>query len=184
MSETTLPAKTQGRTLDCPFNFPPPRVAGWLFMCRCQVCNKTAVAPVATVRAGGRFNATLRAGSPRWSSGGNTRHKRARPRGRPTHKLAGAVPRNGCDDRYPRRVRGVQWLMGQVVTGARTSGVVGMLGPPSSHKAGTSRGDRPEERRAPTQRLEGTNPRTGKRYLLTLSATASSSETSANACPR
>ena len=28
VSETTLPAKTQGRTLDCPFNFPPPR--GWL----------------------------------------------------------------------------------------------------------------------------------------------------------
>ena len=44
VSETTLPAKTQGRTLDCPFNFPPPRVAGWLLMCRCQVCNKAAVA--------------------------------------------------------------------------------------------------------------------------------------------
>ena len=25
--------KTQGRTLDCPFNFLPPRVAGWLLMC-------------------------------------------------------------------------------------------------------------------------------------------------------
>ena len=48
VSETTLPAKTQKRTLDCPFNFPPPRVAGWLLMCRCQVCNRTAVAPVAT----------------------------------------------------------------------------------------------------------------------------------------
>ena len=48
VSETTLPAKTQGRTLDCPFNFPPPRVAGWLFMCRCQVCNRAAVALVAT----------------------------------------------------------------------------------------------------------------------------------------
>ena len=48
VSETTLPAKTQGRTLDCPFNFPPPRVAGWLLMCRCQVCNRAAVALVAT----------------------------------------------------------------------------------------------------------------------------------------
>ena len=48
VSETTLPAKTQGRTLDCPFNFPPPRVAGWFLMCRCQVCNRTAVAMVAT----------------------------------------------------------------------------------------------------------------------------------------
>ena len=42
---TTLPAKTQGTTLDCPFNFAPPRVAE---TCRCQVCNRTAVAPVAT----------------------------------------------------------------------------------------------------------------------------------------
>ena len=35
-SVTTLPAKTQGRTLDCPFNFRPPRiVAGWVFyLCR------------------------------------------------------------------------------------------------------------------------------------------------------
>ena len=49
VSETTLPVKTQGRTLDCPFNLLPPRiVAGWLVMCRCQVCNKTAVALVAT----------------------------------------------------------------------------------------------------------------------------------------
>ena len=48
VSETTLPAKTQGRTLDYPFNFPPPRVAGWLLMCRCQVCNRAAVALVAT----------------------------------------------------------------------------------------------------------------------------------------
>ena len=32
VSETTLPVKTQGRTLDCPFNFRPPRiVAGWFF---------------------------------------------------------------------------------------------------------------------------------------------------------
>ena len=33
VSETTLPAKRQRRTLDCPFNFPPARVAGWLFKC-------------------------------------------------------------------------------------------------------------------------------------------------------
>ena len=77
------------------------------------------------VRAGWRFNTTLRAGSPWWSSGGTTRDKRAPP-------------------------------------------VV----------------DRPEERRAPTQRLEGTNPRTGRRYLLTLSATTSSSWSSANTRPR
>ena len=48
VSETTLPAKTQGRTLDCPFNLLPPRVAGWLLMCRCKVCNRAAVALVAT----------------------------------------------------------------------------------------------------------------------------------------
>ena len=48
VSETILPAKTQGRTLDCPFNLIPPRVAGWLLMCRCQACNWAAVALVAT----------------------------------------------------------------------------------------------------------------------------------------
>ena len=52
------------------------------------------------------------------------------------------------------------------------------VGSPWWSSGGTTQppvGDRPEERRAPTQRLEGTNPRTGRRYLLTLSATASSS---------
>ena len=35
VSETTLPVKTQGRTLDCPLNFRPPRiVAGWLLSVR------------------------------------------------------------------------------------------------------------------------------------------------------
>ena len=53
--ETTLPVKTQGRTLDCPFNFRPPRASGWLLMCRCQVCQS---AP------GGALNTTLRVGSP------------------------------------------------------------------------------------------------------------------------
>ena len=48
VSETTLPAKTQGRTLDCPFNFRPPRVLWWLLKCRYQVCNRAAVASVAT----------------------------------------------------------------------------------------------------------------------------------------
>ena len=48
VTETSLLARTQGRTLDCIFYLPPPRVAGWLLMCRCQVCNKTAVASVAT----------------------------------------------------------------------------------------------------------------------------------------
>ena len=99
VSETTLPAKTQGRTLDCPFNFPPPRVAGWLLMCRCQVCNRTAVSPVATVRARGRFNTTtLRAGSPWWSSGGSTRDKRERPSQEtagPSLGLEGTNPRTG-----------------------------------------------------------------------------------------
>ena len=33
VSETTLPVKTQGRTLDCSFNSRPPRiVAGWFFL--------------------------------------------------------------------------------------------------------------------------------------------------------
>ena len=47
-----------------------------------------------------------------------------------------------------------------------------------------SAGDRPEERRAPTQRLEGTNPRTGRRFFFSLSVTASSSWTSAIACSK
>ena len=35
VAETPLPAKTQGRTLDCPFYFLPPRfVAGWLLSVR------------------------------------------------------------------------------------------------------------------------------------------------------
>ena len=45
----------------------------------------------------------------------------------------------------------------------------------STHRRAPPAGDRPEERRAPTQRLVGTNPRTGRPYLLTLSATTSSS---------
>ena len=66
---------------------------------------------------GGALNTTLRAGSPWWSSGGTTRIKRATPAGRPTHN-----PKNGSDDT-------VQWPMGHVVTGVRTSGVAGMPGP-------------------------------------------------------
>ena len=35
---TPLPAKSQGRTVDCLFNFLPPRiVAGWVFKCRFKV---------------------------------------------------------------------------------------------------------------------------------------------------
>ena len=35
VAETSLPVKTQGRTLDCPFNFLPPRsVAGWFISVR------------------------------------------------------------------------------------------------------------------------------------------------------
>ena len=51
-------------------------------------------------------------------------------------------------------MRVVQWLMGQVVTGARTSGVAGMPGTWSSHKAGTPRG-------RPSRGTAGTNPKTG-----------------------
>ena len=55
---------------------------------------------------------------------------------------------------------------GGVVTGARSSGVAEMPGLWSSHKAGTSpAGDRPKERRAPSLGLEGTNPRTGRRFF-------------------
>ena len=33
LSPFWVPLKTQGRTLDCPFNFRPPRVvAGWFFL--------------------------------------------------------------------------------------------------------------------------------------------------------
>ena len=31
VTETSLIARTQGKTLDCLFSFPLPRVAGWLF---------------------------------------------------------------------------------------------------------------------------------------------------------
>ena len=130
---------------------------------------------------GGALNTTLRAGSPWWSSGGSTRDKRAPPAGRPTHKLAGAVPRNGCYDRFPRRLRGVQWPSRYWCTYQRCCG---NAGPMVLTRRAPPAGDRPEERRAPTQRLEGTNPRTGRRYLLTLSVTTCSSWTSAIACSR
>ena len=78
---------------------------------------------------GGRFKATLRAGSPWWSSGGTTPNGRAPPAGRPNPKLAGTVPRNGSYDRCTPRTRVVQWLISHVVTGVRTSSIVGMLGP-------------------------------------------------------
>ena len=96
MSEITLPAKTQGRTLDCPFDF-RHRV--------CRVALKCVVANCATglrwlwwprVRARWRFNTTtLRAGSPWWSSGTATRDKRAPPRGRPCRGTAGTNLRTG-----------------------------------------------------------------------------------------
>ena len=161
MSETTLPVKTQGRTLDCPFNFRPPRiVAVWFLMCRCQVCNRTAVA---RVRAGERFNnTTLRAGSPWWSSGSSTRDKRAPPAGRPTHKLAGADPRNGLLRQVsPPGARGtVASLLVHVPAAlreCRAHGTHTRRAPPA--------GDRPKERRAPSLGLEGTNPWTGRRYF-------------------
>ena len=102
---------------------------------------------------GGALNTTLRAGSPWWSSGGTTRIKRATPAGRPTHNLAGTVPRNGSDDTVP-------WPMGHVVTGVRTSGVAGMQGPWSPRTDGQPPADdRPEERRAPTQKTGGHQPK-------------------------
>ena len=71
---------------------------------------------------------------------------------------------------------------GPGVTGARTSGIAGMPGPLESGQPPA--GDRPKERRAPSPGLEGTNPRTGRRYFLTLSASKSPSWTSADTCSR
>ena len=82
------------------------------------------------------------------------RDKRAHPAGRPTHKLAGAVPRNGSYDRYYRWVRMVQWLMGQVVTGARTSALRECRAPWSSHKAPP-----PPPRGRPSQGTAGSQPK-------------------------
>ena len=176
VSETTLPAKTQGRTLDGPFNFPPPRVAGWFLMCRCQVCNWAVVASVATGlhhvvlqhRVESRLSVVVewrhhsnQAGTPcratNPQSGGHRPKKRLR--------------RHGTMADGPRR----HWCAYQ-----RRCGNAGSL--VSTHRRAPPAGDRPEERRAPTQRLVGTNPRTGRSYLLTLSATTSSSRTSAIAC--
>ena len=164
----------KGGRWDCPFNFPPPRVAGWVFQVSGAFCVEAGKVPAQTHEdcggssghgsaPSGASNTTLRAGSPWWSSGGTTRIKRATPAERPTHNLAGTIPRNGSDDT-------VQWPMGHVVIGVRTSGVAGMPGPWSPRTDGQPpAGDRPEERRAPTQRLVGTNPKTGRPYLLTRS---------------
>ena len=73
VTETSLLARTQGRTLDCPFNFPLPRVSGWLFVCRCQVCSRQWP----RVHARWRFNNPL--------SGGH----RPKERRAPTQGLAG-----------------------------------------------------------------------------------------------
>ena len=135
-------------------------------MCRCQVCNKTAVASVATgPRWEGAFFATLRAGFSWWSSGGATRNRRAPPR-RATNPLTG---RHRAKNRLLRQVhppdaRGTMadqprryWCTYQ-----RHCGNAG-----AARVRATARGRRPKERRAPTQGLEGTNPRTARRYFLT-----------------
>ena len=117
VSETTLPAKTQGRTLDCPFDFPAPRVAGWLLMCRCQVCNKAAVALVATGprRGGGRVAVPL-------GTGGHP------PQGDQPQNWRAPSQETALTTGTPAG-RVVRWLISHVVTGVRTSSIVGMLGP-------------------------------------------------------
>ena len=75
------------------------------------------------------------------------------PQGDPTHNLAGTVPRNGSDDTVqwpmdPRR----HWCAYQ-----RRCGNAGSL--VSTHRRATPAGDRPEERRAPTQRTSGHQPK-------------------------
>ena len=148
VSETTLPAKTHGRTLDGPFNFPPPRVAGWLLMCLCQVCNWAAVASVATGphhvvlqhHVESRLSVVVewrhhsnQAGTPcratNPQSGGRRPKKRLR--------------RHGTMADGPRR----HWCAYQ-----RRCGNAGSL--VSTHRRAPPAGDRPEE-------SAGTNPKTG-----------------------
>ena len=146
------------------------------FNVSCQVCNWAAVASVATGphhvvlqhHVESRLSVVVewrhhsnQAGTPRRAtnpqSGGHRPKKRLR--------------RHGTMADGPRR----HWCAYQ-----RRCGNAGSL--VSTHRRAPPAGDRPEERRAPTQRLVGTNPRTGRPYLLTLSATTSSSWTSAIAC--
>ena len=149
------------------FIFPPPRVAWWLLMCRCQLCNKTAVA---SVRAGGRFKSHVESGLSVVVEWRHHSEQAGTPR-RATKRLLRQVqtpdPRGTMADQ-PRRY----WCTyqqhcgnaGSGITGACTSGIAGMPGPHD-----------PKERKAPTQGLEGTNPtagsnpRTGRRYFLTRS---------------
>ena len=183
VSETTLPAKTQGRTLDCPFNFPPPRVAGWLLMCRCQVCNKAAVALVATGPRRGALEGHVesglsvvvewryhseRAGTPRRATNPKTGGHRPKKRLlRQVHPPDARCPMADQPRRYWCTYQQHCGNAGPGVTGARTSGIAGMPGP---HESGQPpAGDRPNERRAPSLGLEGTNPRTGRPYFLTRS---------------
>ena len=103
---------------------------------------------------GGRFNTTLRAGSLWWSSGGDTRDKRATPTGRPTHRMAGTVPRNGSHDRYPAWCAGYDgcWatsLLVHVLAALRECRDRGLHA-----QTGTPRG-------RPSRGTAGSNPRTG-----------------------
>ena len=90
------------------------------------------------------------------------------PAGRPTPKLAGTVPRNGSYDRYTAGPAFVRWLISHVVTGVRTSSIVGMLGPEllvqrTSGIAGMpgplARAGNPRGR--PSEGTAGSIPRTG-----------------------
>ena len=105
-------------------------------------------------RAGGRFNTTLRAGSLWWSSGGNTRDKRATPAGRPTHRLAGTVPRNGSHDRYPAWCAGYDgcWVTSPLV---HVTAALRADGHPPRATVPRNGGFQPKDWRAPTQGLAG-----------------------------
>ena len=70
------------------------------------------MAPVAAdPRQGGAFDTTLRAGSLWWSSGGNTRDKRATPRRATNPQTGGHRPKKRLSRQVSHRVRGVRWLL-------------------------------------------------------------------------
>ena len=184
VSETTLPVKTQGRTLDCSFNFLPPRVAGWLlmFVAKCATGLRWLWWP--RVRAGGRFKHDVESGLSvvvEWrfhSRQAGTTRRATNPQSgghRPKKRLLRQVSPPGARGTVadgPSRY----WCTYQRRCGNAGPEVLTRRAPPA--------GDRPKERRAPTLGLEGPTQGLAGANFLTMSVTASSSWNSADTCPR
>ena len=92
VTETSLLARTQGRTF---FIFRHHVLQGGSLCVVAKCATRLRWLRWPRGRARWRNNATLRVGSPRWSSGGTTRNIRAPPAGRPSRGTAGSNPRTG-----------------------------------------------------------------------------------------